>query len=103
MAWNIKGSYYGPCSCRVSCPCALGEMEADQGWCSGALAFDIKNGSVNGLDVSGTTVVMEGDWPGGFLGGNGTGRVYFDPSVSQEKRAALGMLFTGELGGVFEI
>jgi hypothetical protein len=78
-------------------------LEADQGWCSGTLAFDIKNGDVNGTDVSGTTVVIDGDWPSGFLSGNGTGRIYFDPSVSQEKRAALEALLTGQHGGVFEV
>src|SRR5215210_7704701 len=103
MAWRIQGNYYGPCSCNVSCPCALGEMEADQGWCSGSLAFDIKSGNVDGNDVSGTTVVLIGDWPSGFLGGNGTARVYVDPSVSPEKRALLEPLFTGQRGGVFEV
>ena len=103
MAWNIRGNYYGPCSCKVSCPCALGEMEADEGWCSGALAFDITSGKVNDVDVSGVTAVLDGDWPSGFLGGNGTARMYLDPSVSKAQQAALEGLFTGELGGVFEV
>ena len=47
MAWNIVGTYWAPCSCRVGCPCALGEKDADRGWCSGAVIMDIRNGRVS--------------------------------------------------------
>src|SRR5437867_2345044 len=71
MAWQISGTGLGPCSCKVSCPCELGELVADQGWCSGVFAFDLRSGNVDGVDVSGTKVVFVGDWPSGFLSGNG--------------------------------
>lgn len=103
MAWKIAGTYYGPCSCKVSCPCELGEMEGDNGWCSGTLVFDIQRGTVDGTDVSGAKVVLAADWPSGFLGGNGTGRLYIDPSVSQQQRAALEPVLGGKSGGVFEV
>src|SRR5439155_11141546 len=74
----------------------------DQGWCSGTLAFDIRGGNVDGTDVGGTKAALTGDWPGGFLGGNGTGRVYFDPAVAQPQRTALEAVFSGQKGGVFE-
>ncbi len=102
MAWRIVGTYWSPCSCNVGCPCTLGEMEADQGWCSGTLAFDIRSGNVDGMDVSGIRVAVAVDWPGGMLSGNGTGRLYFDPSASQQQRAALEAVLTGQRGGVFE-
>ena len=103
MAWRLTGTYYTPCSCNVGCPCLLGEMEGDRGWCSGALVFDVRGGSVDGTDVGGTKVALAADWPSGFLAGNGTGRLYFDPEVSQEQRNALGSVLSGEQGGVFEI
>ena len=102
MAWRITGTYWGPCSCKVSCPCELGEPEGDQGWCSGVLAFEITRGSVDGVDVSGTKAVFDGDWPRGFISGDGIGRLYFDPSASQEQRAALEAVLSGQRGGVFE-
>ena len=95
MAWRITGTYYGPCSCKVGCPCTLGEMEADRGWCSGNLTFDIRSGNIDGIDVSGTKVAMDVDWPGGMLGGNGVGRFYFDPAVSERQRAALEAVLSG--------
>ncbi len=103
MAWRLTGTYYAPCSCNVGCPCLLGEMEGDRGWCSGSLVFDIRAGNVDGTDVGGTKVAVVGDWPSGFLAGNGTGRMYFDPGISQEQRSALEPVLSGQQGGVFEI
>jgi hypothetical protein len=103
MAWRLTGTYYLPCSCNVGCPCEFGEMEGDQGWCSGALVFDVRSGEVDGTDVSGIKAAFDGDWPSGFLAGNGTGRLYFDPDVSEEQRSALESVIRGERGGVFEV
>jgi hypothetical protein len=103
MAWRLTGTYYSSCSCNVGCPCIFGEMEGDQGWCSGTLVFDVRAGDVDGTDVSGTKVVLTGDFPSGFLAGNGKGRIYFDPGVSQEQRSALEPVFSGRQGGIFEL
>ena len=102
MAWQMVGSYYGPCSCKVSCPCELGELEADRGWCSGALVFTIDRGNIDGLDIGGISVALNGEWPSGMLSGNGTARLYFDPTTSADKRAALEQVIGGKRGGVFE-
>ena len=102
MAWQINGRYFAPCSCKVGCPCLLGETEADNGWCSGVLVLDIRSGQVDGMDVSGSKVGIVVDWPGGFLLGNGKGRLHFDPGVAADKRSTLGALVGGQLGGVFE-
>lgn len=103
MAWKIEGTYLGPCSCKVSCPCELGELEADRGWCSGILAFDVRSGSVDGVDVGGTRTVLIGDWPSGFLAGNGKGVLYFDDTTSAEQVAALESVYWGKKGGVFDV
>ncbi|MEX3958630.1 hypothetical protein B0G57_10847 [Trinickia symbiotica] len=103
MAWHIVGTYYAPCSCKVGCPCVLGELEGDQVWCSGGQWVDIGSGDVDGVDVSGAKLAWVADWPKGFLGGEGVGRIYFDSSVSAEQRAALEPLFKGERGGVYEV
>jgi hypothetical protein len=81
----------------------LGELEADRGWCSGILALDINSGSIDGVNVGGAKVVFIGDWPGGFLGGNGKGRLVCDQHVSSEQQAALESVLSGQKGGVFEV
>ena len=103
MAWHITGTDLGPCSCDIGCPCILGELEGDRGWCSAVRLYDIQSGNVDGTDVGGTKVALVADWPSGFLAGNGTGRLYFDPGVSVAQQAALESLIKGERGGVFEV
>ena len=103
MAWQISGTDYGPCSCDLGCPCILGKMEGDRGWCSAVRLYDIRSGNVDGIDVSGAKVALIADWPSGFLAGNGTGRLYFDSGVSEEQRYALEAVLTGRRGGVFEV
>ena len=103
MAWQITGTGIGPCSCRVSCPCELGELVADQGWCSGVFAFDLKSGTIDGIDVGGTRVVFIGDWPSGFLSGNGKARLICDTAMSAEQQGALESVLSGKKGGVFEV
>lgn len=103
MSWQITGTFWGPCSCKVSCPCELGESEGDNVWCSGTLAFEVRNGNAEGVDLSGAKVVADVDFPGGMLGGGGTGRLYFDPAVSGQQRSGLEAVLKGQRGGVFEV
>ena len=103
MAWRLTGTYYVPCSCDVGCPCVFGAMQADRGWCSAAFVADIRSGEVDGTDVSDTTVALAADFPSGFLAGNGTGKLYFDPDTPPEKRSALEAVFSGQKGGIFEM
>jgi hypothetical protein len=103
MAWQITGTAIGPCSCKVSCPCELGELVGDQGWCSGVFAFDLRSGNIDGVDVGGTKVVFIGDWPSGFLSGNGKARLVCDDAVSADQQSALESVLSGQKGGVFEV
>jgi hypothetical protein len=99
MAYRLTGTYFAPCTCRVACPCDFGEPEGDDGYCSGAVAFDFKNGEIDGVDVSGVVVGLAADWPKGFISGNGKARLYFDPSTSADQRGALERVLTGQAGG----
>lgn len=102
MAWHLVGTYLAPCSCDIACPCLFGAMDGDRGWCSGMLAFDVTQGDVDGVDVSGAKAALLADWPRGFLAGNGTGRLYFDTGLTKAQKEALGPVLSGQRGGVFE-
>lgn len=103
MAWNIKGTMIEFCSCRVLCPCWLGpDTKPDQGWCSGAIAYDISEGAVEGVDVAGCKAVLTAEWPGNFFGGKGKARLYLDSGASADQRRALEAVFSGKKGGLFE-
>jgi hypothetical protein len=99
MAWRIAGQMHETCSCKFLCPCWFGPAEPDQGWCSGALIFDVERGDADGLDLSGRRVVLMADWPGDFWAGNGTARLYLDERASPEQRQALEAIFRGAQGG----
>ena len=102
MAWRMSGSYYVPCSCKVFCACNFGPAEPDQGWCSAAMLLDIRQGTSEGVDLSNTRVVMAVDFPGDFVSGDGTARLYFDEASSAEQRRELEAIITGNKGGVWE-
>jgi hypothetical protein len=103
MAWQLSGRSLELCSCKMLCPCWLGpEGTPDQGWCDGALGFDIQRGSSDGVDLSGTKVAFTADWPGNIFGGQGTARLYIGDSASPEQRRELEAIFTGKKGGFLE-
>jgi hypothetical protein len=99
MAWRVAGQFHELCSCTFLCPCWFGPAEPDQGWCSGALVFDIERGTADGLDLGGNTVVLLADWPGDFWAGNGTARLYIDERANPAQRRALEAIFSGQQGG----
>ena len=103
MAWQLSGRSMELCSCRMLCPCWLGsEGVPDQGWCGGALGFDIQRGSSDGVDLSGTKVALAAEWPGNFFGGNGTARLYISDAANAEQRRELEAIFSGKKGGLLE-
>ena len=102
MAWKMSGQLLEACSCKMMCPCMLGPAEPDQGWCSAAMAFDIRQGSSDGVDLSNCRAVLAIDLPGDFVGGNATGRLYLDSAASGDQRRELEAIFTGKKGGNWE-
>src|SRR5215207_5073175 len=54
VSWSLKGSYFETCSCDLMCPC---NMSMDHGatydFCRVTLVFNIKEGEIEGTDVSG--------------------------------------------------
>ena len=103
MVWSVSGRSIELCSCKMLCPCWLGaEGEPDQGWCSGAFAFDIQEGNADGVSLGGFKVAFTGEWPGNFFGGNGTARLYIDEGANADQRRELEAIFSGKKGGHLE-
>ena len=107
MAWNVSGQLSGACSCNVMCPCWFGVKELmvmDQGWCDSTLLFQVNQGSSDGVDLSGRTVVVGADFPGPtLLDGNGTVRLYIDDGASADQHRELEGIFSGAKGSPMEI
>ena len=98
MAYKLEGSILEVCTCRVLCPCWIGE-DPDFGTCDGTFAWHIEKGEIEGVDVSGLTFGLVAHIPGNVLEGNWRGVVFIDEKATPEQEQALLNAFTGKLGG----
>jgi hypothetical protein len=100
MAWSIKGTYFESCSCLTPCPCTVSlALPADNDFCRALLAFNLTSGDVEGTDVGGVGVAMIADAPQVMSEGGWKVGLWIDERASDEQAAALGRVFSGELGG----
>ena len=100
MSWSLEGSYFESCSCNVVCPCTASlSLGATNDRCKVVLVFHVKNGDVEGVDVSGLTVVAAADTPKVMSDGDWRLGVFIDAAASDEQAEKLGGVFSGALGG----
>jgi hypothetical protein len=96
--YQIEGSLLEVCSCDVLCPCWIGE-DPDQGTCDAVVAYHFDKGTIDGVDVSGLSMVGVAHIPGNVLEGNWRQLVYIDETASDEQADAILAAFSGKLGG----
>jgi hypothetical protein len=102
MAWKLEGTYFETCSCEVVCPCTASmALGADYDRCRVTLVFAVREGDVEGTDVSGLTVAAVADTPKVMSEGNWRMGVFIDEAASEEQAGKLGAVFGGQLGGAF--
>jgi hypothetical protein len=96
--YQLEGTLLEVCSCETLCPCWIGE-DPDYGTCQAVVAYNLTQGRIRGVDVSGLTFVNVADIPGNILEGNIRSAFYVDDRASQEQMDAMVAAFTGKLGG----
>jgi hypothetical protein len=100
MAWSLKGSYVETCSCDLICPCnASFDHGATYDYCRVTLVFSIKDGAIDGTDVSGLNVAAIAETPKVMTDGNWKLGVFVDQQASDEQMEKLVGVFSGQLGG----
>jgi hypothetical protein len=100
MAWSLKGSYVETCSCELMCPCNLSlDHGATYDFCRVTLAFDIREGEIEGTDIGGLKVVAIADTPKVMTEGNWRLGVFIDEQATEEQGEKLVQVFSGQLGG----
>jgi hypothetical protein len=103
MSWKLKGSYAETCSCDLMCPCNLSfDHGATYDYCRATLAFNIREGEIEGTDVSGLKAVFIIDSPKVMTDGNWKLGVFIDDQATDEQAEKLTSVFTGQLGGPME-
>jgi hypothetical protein len=75
---------------------------ATNDYCRLLLVFHIKDGEVEGVDVSGLTVAAITETPKVMTEGNWRLGVFIDEAASDEQAEKLGGVFSGALGGPME-
>jgi hypothetical protein len=100
MAWNLEGSYFESCSCATPCPCTASlALGADLDYCRAVLAFNVKSGEVEGIDVGGVGCALVVDSPKVMSDGGWKVGLYISDKASDEQADALGRVYSGGLGG----
>ncbi|MFT5509879.1 MAG: hypothetical protein ACI89J_002970 [Hyphomicrobiaceae bacterium] len=101
MSWHLKGTYFENCNCDMVCPCTVSglTLSATADRCYLVLSFHVDDGNVDGVDVSGKTVVVVCDTPPVMADGNWRVGVIMDASASPEQAHKLGDVFGGKVGG----
>ncbi|HYN25868.1 MAG TPA: DUF1326 domain-containing protein, partial [Pyrinomonadaceae bacterium] len=63
MSYQLEGRLLEVCTCNILCPCWVGE-DPDNGTCDGVLAWRVDEGTIDGTNVSGHTLVILTHIPG---------------------------------------
>jgi hypothetical protein len=97
--YQLLGSFYEACDCYSICPCWTGG-NPDEGECTGIFTWEIEQGSIDGVDVTGLRAVSVSHHTG-FRGDDARQRVVIlvDDAATQRQTDALVAAFTGSLGG----
>jgi hypothetical protein len=102
--WRMKGEYMKNCSCVPGCPCDTHGYPGPNEFCEAMVGMNVKEGNFDGTDLAGCKWVVAVHWPKALHDGNGTAEVFIDEGASDDQRAALGQILSGEVGGpLFEI
>ncbi|MBI1895247.1 MAG: DUF1326 domain-containing protein [Acidobacteria bacterium] len=98
MAYQVEGKLLEVCTCKILCPCWVGE-DPDNGTCDGLLVWQVEKGTVDGVDVGGRILAILCHIPGNILKGNWNVRIYVDDKASSKQKDAILNVWSGKLGG----
>lgn len=103
MSWKLEGSYFETCTCDMVCPCSASfSLGATHDYCKVTLVFNVKQGEVQGADVSGLAVAAVAQTPKVMTDGDWKLGLFIDSAASDEQAEKLGSVFSGALGGPME-
>lgn len=104
MAWRISGTYFATCNCQLLCPCPTdGPPTGPDGKCHGNLVFDVSDGNLEDVSLSGTKIALINVFPSNLSAGNWTVGVVVNDDASDEQLDAIDRIMRGQEGGPFEM
>ena len=98
MAYRLQGSLLEVCTCKILCPCWVGE-DPDLGDCKSAMAWHFDQGTIDGVDVGGLTIGLATFIPGNVLDGNWRVTMFIDDRATDDQAEAMQAVYSGAKGG----
>ena len=98
MGYRIEGDYFEACTCEASCPCIM-LSPATEDTCDLVLAWHIRRGGKDGVELGGLSAVMAVRSPKLMTDGAWEVALYLDAAASEAQRGALGDIATCKSGG----
>jgi hypothetical protein len=100
MAYALRGKLLEVCTCKILCPCWVGEdPDGERGDCLSVNSWHIDQGTIDGVDVGGLTIAGVNNIPGNVLKGNWRVIYFVDDRASAAQHQALVKVWTGKAGG----
>jgi hypothetical protein len=96
--YRLVGRFLEACDCYAICPCWIDEPP-DDGKCSGVYAWEINNGRIAGVDVSGLKIASVSFHQGRRRGSRQRVVLIIDKRADAMQREALTAVFSGQRGG----
>jgi hypothetical protein len=98
----MSGTYVANCNCQLLCPCPVdAPPTGPDGQCRGLAVFQVREGNLDGTDLSGTTFAFANLFPSNLTSGNWKFGIIVDESASDDQAQALQRILHGEEGGPF--
>ena len=98
MAYHLEGSLLEVCTCKILCPCWVGE-DPDFGDCKSAMAWHFNQGTIDGVDVAGLTIGLAVYIPGNVLDGNWRVTMFINDDATDDQAEAIQAVYSGAKGG----
>jgi hypothetical protein len=98
MTYRMRGRFFEACDCNVPCPCWFDNDPTDDE-CTGVVAWQVENGEIDDVDVTGLSVVSVSQH-GGHRGDRQMRvALLIDSQATAAQHEALKHAFSGRLGG----
>ena len=103
VEWRFKAEYIKNCNCAPGCPCDFWAGPTNYS-CTGMAAFNILEGSFNGVPLGGLVLALTYHWPGPLHMGHGQAQPFISEHSTAQQRDALLTIASGKAGNVwFEV
>jgi len=102
MAYLLKGTYAGICNCKLVCPCNVdGPPTGEDDQCHGLIVYDVRQGNLDDMDLSGVAFALAYFLPSNPSSGNWKIAGTVDAGASEEQVQAIDRIVSGQAGGPF--